>query len=118
MRPQDISVMCRRPSTPPRSMKAPKSVMFLTTPLRTWSFSSSFISFSRFPARSASSNAARDDDIAAALVELDDLEFEGLAEQLVHVRHAPQRDLRAREESVHAHEVDDHATLDLLDERA
>ena len=28
--------MWSRPSTPPRSMKAPKSVMFLTTPFRTW----------------------------------------------------------------------------------
>src|SRR3954463_8429038 len=35
MRPQDMSVMWSRPSTPPRSMNAPKSVMFFTTPLRT-----------------------------------------------------------------------------------
>src|SRR5207253_11090342 len=40
-------LMWSRPSTPPRSMNAPKSVMFFTTPLRTWSFSSSFMSFSR-----------------------------------------------------------------------
>ena len=38
MRPYDMSVMWSRPSTPPRSMNAPKSVMFLTTPFRTWSF--------------------------------------------------------------------------------
>src|SRR5678815_2230149 len=43
-------------------------------------------------------HAARDDDIAAALVELDDLELELLAEQVVDVRHATQRDLRAGEE--------------------
>ena len=63
-------------------------------------------------------HAARDDDVAAALVELDDLELELLAEQLVDVRDATERDLRTREECVDAHEVDDHATLDLLDERA
>ncbi len=39
-RPQDKSVMCNNPSTPPRSMKTPKSVIFLTTPRRTWPFSS------------------------------------------------------------------------------
>ena len=33
MRPQDMSVMCSRPSMPPRSMNAPKSAMFLTVPL-------------------------------------------------------------------------------------
>src|SRR5436190_10773485 len=43
-------------------------------------------------------HAARDDDVAAALVELDDLELVLLAQQLVDVRHATQRDLRAREE--------------------
>jgi len=59
-RPYDMSVMCSRPSTPPRSMKAPKSVMFLTTPLRTWPASSSFISFSRLPARSVSRITRRD----------------------------------------------------------
>ena len=49
-----MSVMWSRPSTPPKSMNAPKSVMFFTTPFRTWSFSSSFINFSRLPARSVS----------------------------------------------------------------
>src|SRR5258708_4761357 len=63
-------------------------------------------------------DAARDDDVPAALVELDDLELELLAEQLVDVRNATQRDLRAGQERVHAHEVHDHAALDLLDERA
>src|SRR4051794_18877776 len=63
-------------------------------------------------------DTTRDDDVAAALVQLDDLELELLAEELVDVRHATERDLRAREERVDAHEVDDHATLDLLDEGA
>src|SRR5689334_1148854 len=55
-----MSVMCSRPSTPPRSMKAPKSVMFLTTPFRTWLTDSSFMRTSRFVLRSASSSTRRD----------------------------------------------------------
>src|SRR5438105_6386551 len=55
-----MSVMCSKPSTPPRSMNAPKSVMFLTTPLRTWLTDNSFISTSRFVLRSASSSTRRD----------------------------------------------------------
>src|SRR5256885_3597906 len=67
MRPHDMSVMCSRPSTPPRSMNAPKSVMFLTTPLRTWSFCSSFMSFSRFPARSFSRITRRSEEHTSEL---------------------------------------------------
>src|SRR6185436_4218555 len=63
-------------------------------------------------------HSARDDDVAATLVELDDLELEFLAEQFVDVRNATKGDLRARQECVDPHEVDHHATLDLLDERA
>src|SRR5688500_3665741 len=62
-------------------------------------------------------HSTRDDDVAATLVQLDDLELVLLPEKLVDVRHAPQRDLRAGEERVDAHEVDDDTTLDLLDER-
>src|ERR1044071_1369333 len=50
-------------------------------------------------------DTTRDDDIAATLVQLDDLELELLAEQLVDVRDAAERDLRTREERVDAHEV-------------
>ncbi len=63
-------------------------------------------------------HSARDDDVAAALVQLDDLELVLLSEQLIDVGHAAQRDLRARQERVDAHEVHDHAALDLLDQRA
>src|SRR5882672_9854770 len=63
-------------------------------------------------------HAATHHDVAAALVQLDDLELEALPQQLVDVRHAPQGDLAAREERVHSHEVHYHAALDLLDERA
>src|SRR5438270_6698073 len=57
-------------------------------------------------------------DVAAALVELDDLELEALPQQLVDVGHAPQRDLAAGEERIHAHQVDHDAALDLLDQGA
>jgi hypothetical protein len=71
------------------------------------------------PARSPlEDHAARHDDVAAPLVQLDDLELVGLAEQLVDVRHAAERDLRPGQERVDAHQVDHHAALDLLDERA
>src|SRR5690242_779771 len=45
-------------------------------------------------------HAARDNDVTAALVQLDNLEFELLTEQLVDVRHAAQSDLRAGQEGV------------------
>src|SRR5437870_7083744 len=63
-------------------------------------------------------HAARHDDVAATLVELDDLELEALAQQLVDVGDAAQRDLTAGEERVHAHQVHHHAALDLLHQRA
>src|SRR6185503_10700333 len=63
-------------------------------------------------------DAAGNDNIPAALIELDDLEVEGLAEQLVDVRNATERDLRTGEECIHSHEIDDDAALDLLDQGA
>src|SRR6266550_4082746 len=57
-------------------------------------------------------------DVAASLVELDDLELEALAQELVDVGHAPQGDLAAREERVHPHQVYHHSAFDLLDQRA
>ena len=57
-------------------------------------------------------------DVAPALVELDDLELVGLAEQLVDVGDPPQRDLAARQEGVHPHQVHHHTALDLLDQGA
>jgi hypothetical protein len=47
-------------------------------------------------------DAAREHDVAALLVELDDLEVEGLADQLVEVADGAEVDLRAREEGLHA----------------
>ena len=61
-------------------------------------------------------HAARNHDVAAALVELDDLELVGVAEQLVDVGYATKGNLRAREECIYSHEIDYYAALDLLDE--
>ncbi len=63
-------------------------------------------------------DAARDDDVAAALVELDDLEPEGLIEQLIQVLDLAQRDLAPGKERLDAVEVDDDTALDLAHEPA
>src|SRR3989449_139896 len=63
-------------------------------------------------------DAAAHHDVAASLVQLDDLELEALAQELVDVGHAPQGDLAAGEERIHAHQVHHHAAFDLLDQRA
>src|SRR6266850_2316904 len=61
MRPQDISVMWSKPSRPLRSINAPKSVMFLTVPLRMSPGVISARSFWRRSLRSCSIISRRDD---------------------------------------------------------
>src|SRR2546428_93271 len=63
-------------------------------------------------------HASRYDDVAPALVELDDFELERLTEELVDVRNATEGDLRSGKERVHSHEIDDDAAFDFLDERS
>ena len=60
MRPQLMSVMWSRPSMPLSSMNAPKSVMFLTVPLRMSPGTISASSLARFSLRSCSINSRRD----------------------------------------------------------
>ncbi len=62
--------------------------------------------------------AARDHDVAAALVQLDDLDRNVLAEQGVHVLDLAQRDLGAGQERLDSVEIHDHAALDLADQLA
>src|SRR3989442_13203196 len=62
-------------------------------------------------------HAAGDDDVAAALVQLYDIELQALTQQLVDVGKASQRDLAARQERVDAHQVHDDDALDLLHQR-
>ena len=76
MRPQLMSVIWSKPSMPLRSMNAPKSVMFLTVPLR---MSPGVISREQLAALVVAllldQFAAGQDDVLPFLVDLDDLEF-------------------------------------------
>ena len=63
-------------------------------------------------------HAARHNNVAAPLVELDDLEVVGLSQKLVDVGHPPESDLAPREERIDAHQIHHHSALDLLLQRA
>ena len=56
-------------------------------------------------------HTTRDDDVAAPLVELDDLAVEALAEHIVEIGNLPEGDLRSGKECVNAHELDDQPAL-------
>ena len=88
---------------PPRSTNAPYSVMFLMTPVTTMP-SSRFSQGARLElvALLLEEHAAREHDVAALLVELDDLELVGLADQLVEVADRAEVHLRAGQECLHA----------------
>ncbi|GJD70977.1 hypothetical protein MMMDOFMJ_3931 [Methylobacterium gnaphalii] len=60
---------------------------------------------------------ARDDDVAAATIHLEDLEGLRRAEQWGHIAHRADVDLGARQEGHGAVEVDGVATLDLVEDR-
>src|SRR5215203_308212 len=63
-------------------------------------------------------DAAADHDVAPALVQLDDLELVSLAQQLIDVRYPPERNLATWKKRIHAHQIDHHSALDLLDKRS
>ena len=103
---------------PPRSTNAPKSAMFLTTPLRIWPTSSFSSSSAFFSARCVLDElAAADDDVAARLVDLEDHALDGLADVLADVARAADVDLAGRQEDVDA-DVDQQAALDLAGDLA
>ena len=60
---------------------------------------------------------ARNDDVAALLVELDDGDFDGLALEDIQITHRPQVGLRSWQESLGAQNVDRESALDTLDHR-
>ena len=64
-------------------------------------------------ALSLEDDAPRDHDVTAALVELDDFEFEGLSEEVVDVRYPAKRNLRAGKEGVDTHDIYRDTALDL-----
>ena len=103
---------------PPRSTKAPKSAMFLTTPLRTWPGSISASSFFfMLVALVLDQLAAADDDVAAGLVDLEDLALDGLADVVADVGRPADVDLAGGQEDVDA-DVDQQAALDLAGDHA
>ena len=111
--PQDMSVICSRPSMPPRSTKAPYSVMFLMTPLTICPSASDGERFFLFHVLMLlQEGPAGKHDIAAAGVHLDDLQVQALADHLVEVMDGLDVDLRARAGTPHSADIDGQAALD------
>ncbi len=59
-------------------------------------------------------DAARNDDVAAPLVELDDFAVEIFADEIVEIGNLPQRDLRPGQEGVDAEQLHDESALDAV----
>ena len=115
---QESSEMWIRPSMPSRSTNAPKSTMFEIAPSTIWpGWSRSEDLLADLLALLLEDGAAREDDVVARAVELDDLALDRLAEELVEVLDAADVDQRGGQEAAHA-EVDDQAALDDLDDGA
>ena len=118
IRPQLMSVMCSRPSMPPRSTKAPKSAMFLTVPLRTWPTVDLLEElFLLLLAGDLDQLAAADDDVAAALVDLEDHALDVLIDIIGDVRRPADIDLAGWQEDVDA-DIDEQPALDLAGDAA
>ncbi len=116
---QAMSVTCSRPSTPPRSTKAPYSVMFLTTPSTAWpSVRLRDHLGALFGAAFFQDRAARHHDVAAAAVHLQDLERLLHAHQRAGVAHRAHIDLLNRQERHGAAQIDGEAALDATEDRA
>ena len=97
---------------PLRSMNAPKSVMFLTVPL-TLSPTLTLLeeSVALFRALLLDEFAAGEDDVLALLVDLDDLEIVGVADETAEILRRDDVDLRRGQEGLDA-DVDDEAAFD------
>ncbi len=97
---------------PFRSMNAPKSVRFLTVPFTM----SPIFTFSRkrwrlLGAFLLDEFAAAQDDVLAVVVDLDDLEVVGVADELLEILRGNDIDLRAGQECLDA-DVDGEAAFD------
>ncbi len=112
MRPQLMSVMWSRPSRPLRSTKAPKSVRFLTVPLRISpghhfreQLGATLVAFllDQLP--------ARQHDVLPFLVDLDDLEPVHVAQKTGEIARRNDVDLRGRQEGLDT-DVDEQAAFD------
>ncbi len=88
---------------PPRSTNAPYSVRFLIVPSSDHALFEGLEGLRlHLVALLLEEHATREHDVAALLVELDDLELVGLADQLVEVADRAEIHLRARQERLHA----------------
>ena len=93
-------------------MNAPKSVMFLTVPLTVSPTLTRFEEPLRFSAALLLDEfAAGEDDVLAVVVDLDDLELVGVADELLEILGRNDVDLRSREERFDA-DVDHEAAFD------
>ena len=106
------------PSMPPRSTKAPKLTTEEITPwrrspgLQVREEVAALLLLGLLEPR-----AAREDDVVAVAVELDDLGLDDLADVGLQLADAAQLDERRRQEAAQA-DVDDQPALDDLDDRA
>ena len=113
MRPQLMSVMCSRPSMPPRSTNAPNSAMFLTMPLRRWpDFQLGQQLGLLLGPLGLDQRPAADDDVPPRLVDLQHEALDRPADVIADVGRAADVDLAGRQEHVHA-DVDQQPALDL-----
>ena len=113
----ESSETCTRPSTPPRSTNAPKLTIDETDALADLALVQVVEERgARLGLRLLEQGAAREHDVVAVLVELEDLRLDLLAEVRREVADAAQLDERRRQEAAEA-DVDDESTLDDLDDR-
>jgi hypothetical protein len=113
-----MSVMWRRPSTPPKVDERTEVGDVLDDTLADLTLLESFKNVATLlVAFFFENDAAGHDDVAAGLVDLDDLEVEVLTDESVDVRDLTEVDLGTREEGVDAEQVDNHTALDTLGER-
>ena len=118
MRPHDMSVMCSRPSMPPRSTKAPYSVMFLTDARQDLALLERLEGLGlALGVLLLEDRLAREHDVAALLVDLDDAHAELLPLERVEVADGPHVHLAAGQEGADA-DVDGEAALHPLDHPA
>ena len=103
MRPQLMSVMCNRPSMPPRSTNAPNSAMFLTTPLRSWPTSSVLSSLGLLLGPfGLDQRPAADDDVAPRFVDLEHDALNRAADVIADIGRTANIDLAGRQKHVDA----------------
>ena len=114
-----MSVMCSRPSIPPISTNAPYSVRFLTDSgqdaalfqmLKRLAAFLRLLFFQKL--------LARDHDVAALFIELDDGDFHGLALHAIEIADGTQIDLRTWQKGACAMDVDGQSALDAFDDNA